>query len=254
MNIKLLPVFINDEPCGPAAAPAPSRINFNNGYQYMHWTRYISKEFVYYLGIRSFSDIRFDIKDFHRHTIPFVELDIKFKKLINIHISRDTIYLSDDSKSNINEIKDFIRDRIIDFLDENHNDYSLLNQHSLRYYISEKKKPKWFFNVRNSKKIILKKIQSPFVINYGYSPYDNITAKSYPNILATAGLHDSQVQYWEPAKWVAKMRELKTDDNPLLLHTNMEAGHSGASGRFKRYEETAMIYAFLLDLAGSIDN
>jgi len=66
----------------------------------------------------------------------------------------------------------------------------------------------------------------------------------------TAGLHDSQVQYWEPAKWVAKLRALKNDDHRLLLKTNMEAGHGGASGRFKRFEETAMIYAFLLDLAG----
>ncbi|MCB0588165.1 MAG: S9 family peptidase [Phaeodactylibacter sp.] len=83
-----------------------------------------------------------------------------------------------------------------------------------------------------------------------YSPYDNVEAKDYPPMMVTTGLHDSQVQYWEPAKWVAKLRELKTDDNPLLLHTNMEAGHSGASGRYRRYEETAMEYAFLLSLAG----
>ncbi len=83
-----------------------------------------------------------------------------------------------------------------------------------------------------------------------YSPYDNVEAKSYPHLLVTAGLHDSQVQYWEPAKWVAKLRAFKTDPHRLLFKTNMEAGHSGASGRFKRYEETAMIYAFLLDLAG----
>ena len=86
-----------------------------------------------------------------------------------------------------------------------------------------------------------------------YSPYDNLEAKDYPPILATTGLHDSQVQYWEPAKWVAKLRVLKTDDNLLLLHTNMEAGHSGASGRYRRYKETAMEYAFLLDLAGRVD-
>ena len=83
-----------------------------------------------------------------------------------------------------------------------------------------------------------------------YSPYDNVEAKGYPNLLVTTGLYDSQVQYWEPAKWVAKLRALKTDSNRLLLHTNMEAGHGGASGRFRRYRETAMIYAFLLDLAG----
>ncbi|MEM1319488.1 MAG: S9 family peptidase [Bacteroidota bacterium] len=82
-----------------------------------------------------------------------------------------------------------------------------------------------------------------------YSPYDNVEAKSYPHMMVTTGLHDSQVQYWEPAKWVAKLREMKTDDNVLLLHTNMDAGHGGASGRFKRHKETAMQYAFVLDLA-----
>ena len=83
-----------------------------------------------------------------------------------------------------------------------------------------------------------------------YSPYDNVEVKNYPNMLVTAGLHDSQVQYWEPAKWVAKLRDLKTDNNLLLLYTNMDAGHGGASGRFKQYKETAMEYAFLLKLAG----
>ncbi len=83
-----------------------------------------------------------------------------------------------------------------------------------------------------------------------YSPYDNVEAKDYPNMLVTTGLHDSQVQYWEPAKWVAKLRELKTDDNLLLLHTEMEAGHGGKSGRFARYYETALQYAFFLDLMG----
>jgi oligopeptidase B len=83
-----------------------------------------------------------------------------------------------------------------------------------------------------------------------YSPYDNVEAKDYPNLLVTTGLHDSQVQYWEPAKWVAKLRALKTDDNLLLLKTNMEAGHGGRTGRFKRYREVAMEYAFLLELAG----
>ncbi len=84
-----------------------------------------------------------------------------------------------------------------------------------------------------------------------YSPYDNVEAKDYPNLLITGGLHDSQVQYWEPAKWAAKLRELKTDKNRLLLKTNMDAGHGGASGRFKRHHETAFSYAFLLDLAGT---
>ncbi|TPN88648.1 S9 family peptidase [Aquimarina algicola] len=86
-----------------------------------------------------------------------------------------------------------------------------------------------------------------------YSPYDNVTAQAYPNMLVTTGLHDSQVQYWEPAKWVAKLRELKTDNNLLLLHTNMEAGHGGASGRFEALKEVAEEYAFLLDLE-SINN
>ena len=83
-----------------------------------------------------------------------------------------------------------------------------------------------------------------------YSPYDNVEAKAYPNLLVTTGLHDSQVQYWEPAKWVAKMRYLKTDDHLLLLHTNMSAGHGGASGRFEQYKETALEYAFFLKLEG----
>ncbi len=83
-----------------------------------------------------------------------------------------------------------------------------------------------------------------------YSPYDQVEAKAYPNLLVTTGLHDSQVQYWEPAKWVAKLRTMKTDNNRLLLKTNMEAGHGGASGRFRRYREIAFNYAFLLDLAG----
>ncbi|KAA2240124.1 S9 family peptidase [Chitinophaga agrisoli] len=83
-----------------------------------------------------------------------------------------------------------------------------------------------------------------------YSPYDNVTNKAYPNLLVTTGLHDSQVQYWEPAKWVAKMRELKTDHNLLLLKTDMEAGHGGASGRFKALKKTALEYAFMLKLEG----
>ncbi|MFC0225628.1 S9 family peptidase [Serratia aquatilis] len=82
-----------------------------------------------------------------------------------------------------------------------------------------------------------------------YSPYDQVKAQDYPHMLVTTGLHDSQVQYWEPAKWVAKLRELKTDDHKLLLHTDMDAGHGGKSGRFKAYEDIALEYAFILSLA-----
>ncbi|WP_417800152.1 S9 family peptidase [Tenacibaculum sp.] len=85
-----------------------------------------------------------------------------------------------------------------------------------------------------------------------YSPYDQVEAKAYPNMLVTTGLHDSQVQYWEPAKWVAKLRELKTDNNMLFLHTNMEAGHGGASGRFDALKETAEEYTFFLMLEGKL--
>ena len=81
-----------------------------------------------------------------------------------------------------------------------------------------------------------------------YSPYDNVEAKGYPHILVTTGLHDSQVQYWEPVKWVAKLRTMKTNHNRLLLKINMDAGHGGASGRFRRFKELAFIYTFLLDL------
>ncbi|SNY99773.1 oligopeptidase B [Flagellimonas pacifica] len=83
-----------------------------------------------------------------------------------------------------------------------------------------------------------------------YSPYDNVAAREYPNMYVSTGLHDSQVQYWEPAKWVAKLREYKKDNNLLFLDTNMDAGHGGASGRFESLKETAKEYAFILDLEG----
>ncbi len=83
-----------------------------------------------------------------------------------------------------------------------------------------------------------------------YSPYDNVSEQKYPNILVTTGLHDSQVQYFEPAKWVAKLRELKNDKNILLMHIDMEAGHGGASGRFDSLKETARDYSFVIDLEG----
>lgn len=79
-----------------------------------------------------------------------------------------------------------------------------------------------------------------------YSPYDNVEVKAYPHMLITTGLHDSQVQYWEPAKWVAKLRDLKTDTNFLIFKTDMTSGHGGASGRFESLKEDALEYAFLL--------
>ena len=82
-----------------------------------------------------------------------------------------------------------------------------------------------------------------------YSPYDNVSANAYPHVLVMTGLHDSQVQYWEPAKWVAKLRGHTTTDSPILLKMNMDAGHAGASGRYQRYRETGLQYAFLLDRA-----
>ena len=81
-----------------------------------------------------------------------------------------------------------------------------------------------------------------------YSPYDQVEKKDYPAIFITAGYHDSQVQYFEPAKWIARLRDRRTNKEPLLMYCNMEAGHGGASGRFEAYKETAMEYSFLLAL------
>ena len=83
-----------------------------------------------------------------------------------------------------------------------------------------------------------------------YSPYDNVAPRAYPHLLVTTGLYDSQVQYWEPAKWVARLRGTRTNDARLLLRTSMVAGHQGPSGRYRAYREIALDYAFLLDLAG----
>jgi oligopeptidase B len=93
-------------------------------------------------------------------------------------------------------------------------------------------------------------IQEQYEYMLSYSPYDNVEEKEYPNLLVTTGLHDSQVQYWEPAKWVALLRTKKTDQNKLFLYTNMDAGHGGASGRFERLKEIALEYAFVFDLLG----
>ena len=85
-----------------------------------------------------------------------------------------------------------------------------------------------------------------------YSPYDNVTEQAYPAILAVGGLTDPRVTYWEPAKWVAKLREKRTDDNLLLLKINMGSGHAGASGRFDRLKETALEYAFAIKVSGKL--
>jgi oligopeptidase B len=86
-----------------------------------------------------------------------------------------------------------------------------------------------------------------------YSPYDQVKAQDYPAMLVTTGLHDSQVQYWEPAKWVARLRATKTDGHMLLLFTQMDFGHGGASGRFERYKESALEYAFILNQLGVLE-
>ncbi len=94
------------------------------------------------------------------------------------------------------------------------------------------------------------KIKEEYDYIMTYSPYDNVNTQTYPNMLVTTGYFDSQVQYWEPQKWVAKLRDMKTNDNLLLMHVNMEAGHGGKSGRFRRYREVALEYAFIFDLVG----
>ena len=86
-----------------------------------------------------------------------------------------------------------------------------------------------------------------------YSPYDNILPVKWPHLLVIAGLHDSQVQYWEPAKWVAKRRATFNDERRLLLKTNMDAGHGGVTGRYQQYRELALQYTFLLDIAGLVE-
>ena len=95
------------------------------------------------------------------------------------------------------------------------------------------------------------KVPEQYEYILSYSPYDQVRAQDYPHLLVTTGLHDSQVQYWEPAKWVARLRDRKTDDNLLLLYTDMSSGHGGASGRYRKYEDVALRYAFLLWLAGA---
>lgn len=84
-----------------------------------------------------------------------------------------------------------------------------------------------------------------------YSPYDNVTAQDYPRMLVTAGLNDPRVAYWEPAKWVAKLRDLKTGNEEVLLRTQMGAGHGGPSGRYSYWQEEAFILAFMLDAVGA---
>ena len=91
-------------------------------------------------------------------------------------------------------------------------------------------------------------IKKYFDYMLSYSPYDNVTKKDYPNILITSGYSDSQVQYWEPLKWIAKLRDYKTDSNLLLLDMNMDAGHSGTTGRFKYFKKVALKYSFLFKL------
>lgn len=91
-------------------------------------------------------------------------------------------------------------------------------------------------------------IKEEFEYILSYAPYNNVKAQNYPNILALAGFYDTRVNYWESAKWIAKLRALKTDDNLLLLETNMNAGHGGSSGRYDFLEEVALIYSFVFKI------
>jgi oligopeptidase B len=91
-----------------------------------------------------------------------------------------------------------------------------------------------------------------FRLILSYSPYDNVRTQRYPALLVLAGLTDPRVTYWEPAKWVAQLRERKTDDNLLAFRTNLHAGHAGASGRFERLREIALAYAFALKIVGGL--
>ncbi|MEE9383690.1 MAG: prolyl oligopeptidase family serine peptidase [Nannocystaceae bacterium] len=97
------------------------------------------------------------------------------------------------------------------------------------------------------------KIRSFYDYMLSYSPYDNVKAQAYPSMLVTTGLWDSQVQYFEPAKWVAKLRATKSDQNLLVFHVEMGAGHGGASGRFRRHRERALSFAFILDRLGMVE-
>uniref|UniRef100_UPI0012905A82 prolyl oligopeptidase family serine peptidase n=1 Tax=Acidovorax sp. ST3 TaxID=2219062 RepID=UPI0012905A82 len=92
--------------------------------------------------------------------------------------------------------------------------------------------------------------QAAFELIRSYSPYDNVRAQAYPPMFISGGLNDPRVTYWEPAKWVAKLREVKSGDNPVLFKINMDSGHAGASGRFSRLEEIALNYAFALKVTG----
>ena len=94
------------------------------------------------------------------------------------------------------------------------------------------------------------KVKTAYEYMLSYSPYDNVTAQAYPAMFVSTGLWDSQVQYYEPAKWVAKLRAMKTDDHPLIFSVDMSAGHGGKAGRYEQYLDTAREYAFVLDLIG----